>query len=71
MSSNFDIYDETIDDVVCSYTHHIEAVSCDEMLVDCTTILSDTGATPQQFAELLRDEIFQRTNCSASVGIGE
>jgi DNA repair protein REV1 len=37
-----------------SYTHEIEAVSCDEMLIDCTDILSDTGAEPLDLASLLR-----------------
>ena len=35
-----------------SYTHSIEAVSCDEMLVDLTEVLSDTGASPLQVAPL-------------------
>ena len=37
-----------------SYTHDIEAVSCDEMLVDCTDLLS---ATP---ADLLPYLLFSR-----------
>lgn len=54
-----------------SYTHDIEAVSCDEMLVDLGEVLSETGATPLQFASLLREEIFSQTKCTASAGIGE
>ena len=55
---------------VCSYTHDIEAVSCDEMLVDCTDLLADTGATATEFAELLRQDISDKTGCTASAGIG-
>ena len=53
-----------------SYTHDIEAVSCDEMLVDLTDVLSETGASALQFASVLRKEIFEKTQCNASVGIG-
>ncbi|WAR14703.1 REV1-like protein [Mya arenaria] len=56
-------------DTVASYTHDIEAVSCDEMLVDCTDLLADTGATPLEFASMLRDEIFEKTGCHASAGL--
>ena len=54
-----------------SYTHDIEAVSCDEMLVDCTDLLSDTGATPLEFTSLLRQEIYEKTDCTASAGLGK
>ena len=54
-----------------SYTHDIEAVSCDEMLVDCTDLLSSTGATPLEFASLLRQEIYEKTKCTASAGLGK
>ena len=53
-----------------SYTHDIEAVSCDEMLIDCTDILSDTGVEPLDLASLLRREIYQKTKCHASAGLG-
>ena len=58
-------------DTVASFTHDIEAVSCDEMFVDCTDLLADTGATATEVAELLRQEIREATDCNASVGIGE
>ncbi len=54
-----------------SYTHDIEAVSCDEMLVDCTDLLADTGASPLEFAEHLREQIVKKTQCHASAGMGE
>ena len=56
---------------VFSYTHDIEAVSCDEMLVDCTDLLCNTGATPLEFALLLRKEMYEKTNCTASAGLGK
>ena len=54
-----------------SYTHDIEAVSCDEMLVDCTDLLAVTGATPEEFASMLRQEIYDKTGCTASAGLGK
>ena len=54
----------------CSYTHDIEAVSCDEMLVDLTEVLNETSASPLQLATVLRKEIFEKTQCRASVGMG-
>lgn len=40
-----------------SYTLDVEAVSCDELFVDCTTLLKKTGADPLDFASVLRQEI--------------
>ncbi|KAK3098249.1 hypothetical protein FSP39_017616, partial [Pinctada imbricata] len=57
-------------DTVASYTHEIEAVSCDEMLVDCTDLLTSTGAEPLEFASMLREEIFEKTRCTVSIGMG-
>lgn len=54
----------------CSFTHDIEAVSCDEMLIDCVDVLADTGASPTQFATYLRKVIREKTGCNASIGIG-
>lgn len=58
--------------VLCvdSYTHNIEAVSCDEALVDITEILAETKLTPDEFASAVRMEIRDQTHCAASVGIG-
>ncbi|KAM8785392.1 DNA repair protein REV1 isoform 4-T4 [Rhynchonycteris naso] len=53
-----------------SYTHNIEAVSCDEALVDITEILAETRLTPDEFANTVRMEIKEQTDCAASVGIG-
>lgn len=70
---DFDGYQEVsqiLYDTVLSFTHDIEAVSCDEMLVDCTDLLAATGADPGQFASLLRRQIHQKTGCTASAGMG-
>ncbi|XP_060082771.1 DNA repair protein REV1-like [Ylistrum balloti] len=70
---DFDGYQEvskTLYDTVARYTHDIEAVSCDEMLVDCTDLLAMTGAEPLEFASLLRQELMDKTGCPASAGMG-
>lgn len=56
---------------VDSYTHNIEAVSCDEALVDITEILTETRLTPDELANAIRDEIKAQTKCTASVGMGK
>ena len=48
----------------------MEAVSCDELFIDCTELLADTGATPLDFATLLRRQIEDATRCTASAGLG-
>nr|KAF6394987.1 REV1 DNA directed polymerase [Molossus molossus] len=60
----------TLYETLASYTHNIEAVSCDEALVDITEILAETRLTPDEFANAVRTEIKDQTNCAASVGIG-
>lgn len=40
-----------------SFTLDIEAVSCDEMFVDCTNVLQRSCTSPMQFASYLRQEI--------------
>jgi len=56
---------------LCSYTHDIEALSCDEVLIDATALLSELGVAPDDLARAIRGDIQERTGCSASVGIGE
>lgn len=58
-------------DTVASYTLDIEAVSCDEMYVDCTKILDVSGLSPLDFATVIRNEIKQKTGCPVSAGFGE
>eukprot|EP00106_Octopus_bimaculoides_P014422 XP_014781864.1 PREDICTED: DNA repair protein REV1-like [Octopus bimaculoides] len=53
-----------------SYTHDIEAISCDEMFVDCSGILQETGVALKDFVSVLRQEIFDKTGCTASAGLG-
>ncbi|XP_012663393.1 DNA repair protein REV1 isoform X1 [Otolemur garnettii] len=60
----------TMYETLASYTHNIEAVSCDEALVDITEILAETRLTPDEFASAIRMEIKDQTKCAASVGIG-
>nr|XP_019609380.1 PREDICTED: DNA repair protein REV1 isoform X1 [Rhinolophus sinicus] len=60
----------TLYETLASYTHNIEAVSCDEALVDITEILAETRLTPDEFANVVRMEIKEQTKCAASVGIG-
>ncbi|XP_051698607.1 DNA repair protein REV1 isoform X4 [Oryctolagus cuniculus] len=70
---DFDAYKEvarTMYETLASYTHNIEAVSCDEALVDITEILAETKLTPEEFADAVRMEIKDQTKCAASVGIG-
>ncbi|XP_029651504.1 DNA repair protein REV1-like isoform X1 [Octopus sinensis] len=57
-------------DTVASYTHDIEAISCDEMFVDCRGILQETGVALKDFISVLRQEIFDKTGCTASAGLG-
>ncbi|XP_036023733.1 DNA repair protein REV1 isoform X2 [Onychomys torridus] len=57
-------------ETLASYTHSIEAVSCDEALVDIADILAETKLNPDEFATALRMEIKDKTKCAASVGIG-
>ncbi|KAG8201801.1 hypothetical protein JTE90_027284 [Oedothorax gibbosus] len=56
--------------IVAGYTLDIEAVSCDELYIDCKELLQDTGVSPTQFASILRSEIEEKTGCTASAGIG-
>ncbi|NWU95928.1 REV1 protein, partial [Upupa epops] len=73
ISYDFDAYKEvarTVYEILASYTHNIEAVSCDEALVDITEILTETKLTPDELANAIRTEIKAQTKCTASVGMG-
>ena len=70
---SFSSYQEvakTLYDTVAQYTLDIQAVSCDEMLVDLQDILQNVNIIPEEFAEELRKEMKSKTDCNASVGIG-
>lgn len=60
----------TLYNTIAQYTLDIEAVSCDEMYVDCTNLLKEIDASVQDFATVLRDEIKIKTGCSCSTGFG-
>lgn len=55
---------------IASYTLDIEAVSCDEMYVDVSQILRETGLTVDEWATHIRNEITKITGCPCSAGFG-
>ncbi|XP_064084428.1 DNA repair protein Rev1-like [Macrobrachium nipponense] len=70
---DFDGYKEVaykLYDIVASFTHDIEAVSCDEMYVDLTEILNDCQVAPLEFVSYLRQEVQAATKCPCSAGVG-
>lgn len=70
---DFDGYKEvayTLYNTIAQYTLDIEAVSCDEMYVDCTELLSDMNVDVQSFGTMLREEIKSKTGCPCSTGFG-
>ncbi|CAK1582623.1 unnamed protein product [Parnassius mnemosyne] len=60
----------TLYNTIAQYTLDIEAVSCDEMYVDCTDLLNDLKVSVQDFATVLRQEIKNKTGCPCSTGFG-
>ncbi|XP_069826981.1 DNA repair protein REV1 [Dendropsophus ebraccatus] len=72
VSYDFEAYKEvalTLYKTLASYTHDIEAVSCDEALVDITEVLVETKLTPDEVASAIRAEIKEKTLCAASIGM--
>lgn len=68
---DFDAYrhtSQTLYDVLISYTTHIEAVSCDEALLDISDLVAVTGLEPEVIVRHIRDKIKERTGCDASAG---
>uniref|UniRef100_A0A4W4E633 DNA repair protein REV1 n=1 Tax=Electrophorus electricus TaxID=8005 RepID=A0A4W4E633_ELEEL len=55
---------------LASYTYRIEALSCDEALLDATALLEELGVSPDDLASAIRAEVKERTGCPASVGMG-
>lgn len=55
----------------CSYTYNIEALSCDEALLDATSLLAELGVTPDELATAIRADVREKTGCCASVGMSE
>lgn len=56
--------------IIASYTLDIEAVSCDEMYVDVSQILRETGLKVEEWARHIRAEITKETGCPCSTGFG-
>ncbi|CAL8266527.1 unnamed protein product [Lota lota] len=70
---DFEAYKEvalSMYETLASYTHDIEALSCDEVLIDATALLSELGISPEDLAQAIREDIKEKTGCSASVGMG-
>ncbi|XP_044142895.1 DNA repair protein REV1 isoform X2 [Bufo gargarizans] len=69
---DFEAYKEvamTLYKTLANYTHDIEAVSCDEALVDITEVLAETKLSPDEVASAIRAEVKEKTLCTASVGM--
>ncbi|CAG4953223.1 unnamed protein product [Colias eurytheme] len=60
----------TLYNTIAQYTLDIEAVSCDEMYVDCTNLLKELDVSVEDFATVLREEIKEKTGCPCSTGFG-
>lgn len=56
--------------IIASYTLDIEAVSCDEMYVDVSQILRETGLDVEEWARHIRKKITEETGCPCSTGFG-
>ncbi|XP_050344073.1 DNA repair protein Rev1 [Nymphalis io] len=70
---DFEEYKEvayTLYNTIARYTLDIEAVSCDEMYVDCTELLDYLNVSVDDFATALREEIKSKTGCPCSTGFG-
>lgn len=60
----------TLYDTIAKFTLDIEAVSCDELYADLKNLLVDCQVDVMDFVSLLRQEIFDKTGCTCSVGVG-
>ncbi|XP_077393024.1 DNA repair protein REV1 isoform X2 [Festucalex cinctus] len=70
---DFDAYKEaalTMYDTLASYTHDMEALSCDEVLLDASGLVAELGAEPEDLAKAIRADIKEKTGCCASIGMG-
>ncbi|KAG7331285.1 hypothetical protein KOW79_005254 [Hemibagrus wyckioides] len=56
-------------ETLASYTFNIEALSCDEALVDATSLLAELGITPDELAAAIRSDVREKTGCCASIGM--
>lgn len=60
----------TLYDTIAKYTLDIEAVSCDELYADLKSLVVECRFEVMDFVSMLRQEIFDKTGCTCSVGIG-
>uniref|UniRef100_A0A8C3AIP8 DNA repair protein REV1 n=1 Tax=Cyclopterus lumpus TaxID=8103 RepID=A0A8C3AIP8_CYCLU len=70
---DFEAYKEvalTMYETLAGYTHDIEALSCDEVLIDGSTLLAELSINPEDLASAIRADIKEKTGCCASVGMG-
>ncbi|XP_076603356.1 DNA repair protein REV1 isoform X2 [Chaetodon auriga] len=70
---DFEAYKEvalTMYETLAGYTHDIEALSCDEVLIDGSALLAELGISPEDLAKVIRADIKEKTGCCASVGMG-
>lgn len=70
---DFDAYKQvalTMYETLASYTHDIEALSCDEVLIDATSVIKELDISPHDLASAIRADIEKKTGCCASVGMG-
>ncbi|KAG7503852.1 DNA repair protein REV1 [Solea senegalensis] len=70
---DFEAYKEvalTMYEILASYTHDIEALSCDEVLIDASALLAELGINAEDLAKAIRADIKEKTGCCASVGMG-
>uniref|UniRef100_A0A3Q2XDS0 DNA repair protein REV1 n=1 Tax=Hippocampus comes TaxID=109280 RepID=A0A3Q2XDS0_HIPCM len=52
-----------------AYTHDIEALSCDEVLLDASALIAELGVDPEDLAKAIRTDIKGKTGCCASIGM--
>lgn len=70
---DFEAYKEvalSMYETLAGYTHDIEALSCDEVLIDGSALLAEVGGGPDDLASAIRADIKEKTGCCASVGMG-
>uniref|UniRef100_A0A665WWJ2 DNA repair protein REV1 n=1 Tax=Echeneis naucrates TaxID=173247 RepID=A0A665WWJ2_ECHNA len=70
---DFEAYKEvalSMYEILAGFTHDIEALSCDEVLIDGSTLLAELGTHPEDLAKAIRADIKDKTGCCASVGMG-
>lgn len=70
---DFDAYKQvalTMYETLASYTYDIEALSCDEVLLDATSLIKELDINPHDLASAIRADIEEKTGCCASVGMG-